>query len=90
MQVSENYHEIPEFPYTIKNKNLAVTTEEKDLGIWITSNLKLSKHTLDRRAAANRMLVFVRRSAMEITDKKIRCALYLAVVRPALGYATQV
>jgi hypothetical protein len=40
MQVSENYHEIPEFPYTIKNKTLAVTTEEKDLGIWVTSNLK--------------------------------------------------
>jgi hypothetical protein len=36
-----------EFPYTIKNKTLAVTTEEKDLGIWVTSNLKWSKHTLD-------------------------------------------
>jgi hypothetical protein len=36
------------------------------------------------------MLGFVRRSAMEITDKRIRRALYLAVVRPALGYATQV
>jgi hypothetical protein len=43
-----------EFPYTIKNKTLAVTTEEKDLGIWVTSNLKWSKHTLDRCAAASR------------------------------------
>ncbi|CAB4025118.1 Hypothetical predicted protein [Paramuricea clavata] len=25
-----------EFPYTLKNKTLAVTTEEKDLGIWVT------------------------------------------------------
>ncbi|CAB3998163.1 Hypothetical predicted protein [Paramuricea clavata] len=79
-----------EFPYTIKNKTLAVTTEEKDLGVWVTSNLTWSKHTLDRCAAANRMLGFVRRSATEITDKRIRRALYLAVVRPALGYATQV
>ena len=82
MQVSENY--------PLKNKTLVVTTEEKDLGIWVTSNLTWSKHTLDRCAAANRMLGFVRRSATEITDKRIRRALYLAVVRPALGYATQV
>ena len=66
------------------------STEEKDLGIWVTSNLTWSKHTLDRCPAANRMLGFVRRSATEITDKRIRRALYLAVVRPALGYATQV
>jgi hypothetical protein len=92
MQVSENYQEKDYhlIPYTIKNKTLAVTTEEKDLGIWVTSNLTWSKHTLDQCAAANRMLGFVRRSATEITDKRIRRALYLAVVRPALGYATQV
>jgi hypothetical protein len=49
MQVSENYQEkdATEFPYTIKNKTLAETTEEKDLGIWVTSNLKWSKYTLD-------------------------------------------
>jgi hypothetical protein len=79
-----------EFPYTLKNKTLAVTTEEKDLGIWVTSNLTWSKHTLDRCPVANRMLGFVRRSATEITDKRNRRALYLAVLRPALGYATQV
>jgi hypothetical protein len=79
-----------ECPYTIKNKTLSVTTEEKNLGIWVTSNLSWSKHTLDRCAATNRMLEFVRRSAMEITDKRIRRALYLAIVPPALGYATQV
>jgi hypothetical protein len=91
MQVSENYQEkdYHRIPYTIKNKTLAVTTEEKDLGIWVTSNLTWSKHTLDQCAAANMMLGFVRRSATEITDKRIRRALYLAVVRPALGYATQ-
>ena len=79
-----------EFPYTLKNKTVAVTTDEKNLGIWVINNLTWSKHTLDRCAAANRMLGFVRRSATEITDKRIRRALYLAVVRPSLGYATQV
>ena len=41
---------ITKFPDTIKNKTLAVTTEEKDLGIWVTSNLTWPKHTLDRCA----------------------------------------
>jgi hypothetical protein len=92
MKVSENYQEktTTKFPYTIKNKTLAVTTEENDLGIWVTSNLTWSKYTLDQCAAANRMLGLLRRSSTEITDKINRRALYLAVVRPALGYATQV
>ena len=38
---------ITEFPYTLKNKILAVTTDEKDLGIWVTSYLTWFKHTLD-------------------------------------------
>ena len=48
------------------------------------------QHTLDRCAAANKMLGFVWRPTMEIMDKRICRALYLAVVKPALGYATQV
>ena len=83
MQVPENYQEKDYHPYTIKNKTLAVTTKEKDLGIWVTSNLTCPN-------TPSRMLGFVRRSATEITDKRIRRTLYLAVVRLALGYATQV
>ena len=69
---------------------LAVTPEEKDLGIWVTCKLTWSKHTLDRCAAANKMLGFLHRSTMEIPNVKIRRSLYLVLVRPALGYATQV
>jgi hypothetical protein len=36
------------------------------------------------------MLGFLHRSTMEIPNVKIRRSLYLALVRPALGYATQV
>ncbi len=59
---------VTEFPYTIKNRALAVTPEEKDLGIWVTCKLTWSKHTLDRCAAANKMLGFLHRSTMEIPN----------------------
>ena len=81
---------VTEFPYTIKNRALSVTPEEKDLGIWVMCKLTWSKHTLDRCAAANKLLRFLHRSTMEIPNVKIRRSLYLALVRPALGYATQV
>lgn len=76
--------------YTINNKSLVVTKKEKDLGIWITDTLAWSEHTHDRCMKTNKMLGFLRRSSMEITDVKIRRTLYLAIVRSALGYASQV
>ena len=76
--------------YKINSKSLVVTEKEKDLGIWITDTLHWSYHTHDRCTKANKMLGFLRRAAMEITDAKIRRTLYLSIVRSTLGYATQV
>jgi hypothetical protein len=64
--------------------------EEKDLGIWVTGALTWSKHTFDRCAKANNLPGFLRRSAMEIKNPNTRRTLFLAIVRPALCYATQV
>ena len=75
--------------YKTNNKSLVVTDKEKDLGIWITDTLSRPYHTRDRCAKANKMLGFLRRAATEITDPKIRRTLYLSIVRPTLGYATQ-
>ncbi len=41
-------------------------------------------------SAANKSLGCVRRSVSEINDVKVRRILYLAIVRPRLGYATQI
>ena len=92
MQVSKNYQEkeYHRIPLHYQKQNPRSNNRGEGSWHWVTSNLTWSKHTLDRCATANRMLGFVRRSAMEITDKRIRRALYLAVVRLALGYATQV
>ena len=76
--------------YHIKDKELTTTSFEKDLGIWIASDLTWTRHVLERCAKANKLLGFVRRSGGEITNVKTRRMLYLSVVRPILGYASQV
>jgi hypothetical protein len=79
-----------DFSYEINDKLLEISSEEKDLGIWVTGALTWSKHTFDSCAKANKLLGFLRRSAVEVKNPNTRRTLYLAIVRPALGYATQV
>ena len=79
-----------DFSYEINDKLLEISSEEKDLGIWVTGALTWSKHTFDSCAKANKLLGFLRRSAVEVKTPNTRRTLYLAIVRPALGYATQV
>ena len=47
------------YPYHIKDKELTTTSFEKDLGIWIASDLTWTKHVLKRCAKANKLLGFV-------------------------------
>ncbi len=78
------------FPYNINSKELANSSNEKDLGVWITSDLNWTKHVLDRWSNANKLLGYVRRSSREVSSTRTRRTLYLTVVRSALGYASQV
>ena len=78
------------FPYSIQGDNLENCTEEKDLGVWISSDLKWSKQVYQQCSKANKLLGFARRSSREIQSTTTRRTLYLALVRPHLGYATQV
>ena len=77
-------------PYCIKGKELKDLTAEKDLGIWIASDLTWSKHVLDRCARANKLFGFVKRCSGEISDVKTRRTLYLSLVRSVFGYSSQV
>ena len=54
--------------YCIKGKELTPITAEKDLGIWIVSDLIWSKPVLDRCARGNKVLGFVKRCCGEISD----------------------
>ena len=75
------------FPYNINGKELANSSDEKNLGVWITSDLTWTKHVLDRCSNANKLLGYVWHSSREISSTRTRRTLYLAVVRSALGYA---
>ena len=48
------------------------------------------EETLDRCAQANKLLGYLNRSAADVKNLSTRRTLYLAVVRPTFGYATQV
>ena len=60
------------YPYKIKDKELTTTSLEKDLGIWVASDLTWTKHVLERCAKANKLLGFVRRSGGEISNSRTR------------------
>ena len=74
----------------INNRERTTTSVENDLGIWISNNLTWTKHVIERCTKANKMLGFVKRSGVEISNIRTRRTLYLSVVRPVLGYGTQV
>ena len=79
-----------EFQYKINDKPLVVTNHEKDLGVYVSSDLTWKNYMLEQVAKANKLLGFIRRCATDVQSSSIRKTLYLAIVRPALGYATQV
>ena len=69
---------------------LASVKHERDLGVWISSNLTFNKHTNDQCALASMMLSYIRRNTRTINSIKTRRTIYLTLVRSHLGYATQV
>jgi hypothetical protein len=79
------------YPYKTRITELATSSIEKDLGIWVADDLTWTKHVLERCAAkASKLLGFVRRSSTEITNTRTRRTLYLSVVHPVLGYTSQI
>ena len=56
---------------------------QRDLGIWITTDLTWNKQVLEQSAKTNK-LGYVRRNT------KVRRSIYLTFVRPQLVYATQI
>ena len=61
------------------------TSVEKDLGVYIDDDLKLSKHAETQVNKANKLLGLIRRSLtyLDLTSVSI---LYKALIRPVLEY----
>lgn len=76
--------------YQLGGSPLVCTKAEKDLGLWISDDLSWSKQVSEMCTKANRTLGYVRRNSRTIKSTSIRRSMYLALVRPHLGYATQV
>ena len=75
---------------TIKNKEISMTTVGKDLGILVAADLTWTNHILECSPKANKLLGLVRRSSADISNVRTRCTLYLQIVRPVFGYASQI
>ena len=71
--------------YQLDNKVLDSTHSEKDLGIWITDDMKLEYQTAEASKKANRMLGLIKRTIIH-KDHHILVALYKSLVRPHLEY----
>ena len=75
--------------YTMGGTNLAVTSEEKDLGVLIDDKLNFRSHIKAIVSKANRVLGLIR-IGFSCLDKDMFLNLYPVLVRPHLEYCVQV
>jgi hypothetical protein len=68
---------------------LKVCDEEKDLGVWIDSDLKFNKHIAQAAAKARKIMGIIRRS-FDYLSPDIFTQLYKSLVRPVLEYGHSV
>lgn len=81
-------HNNQQADYQLKGNTLQKTTQEKDLGIIVSNNLKSSEHVATVAAKANSRLGVIKRNFSVLT-KEILVPLYLSLVRPIMDYAAQ-
>ena len=76
------------FDYRMEGHQLERIEEEKDLGVWITSNMKSSLQC--SKAAAKAMAVLAQvRKAFQYMDYESFNIIYRVYVRPHLEYCVQ-
>lgn len=78
-----------EFTYTINNTPLQRVTQQKYLGVTLTSELRWDAHISNVTAAALRKLFFIRRR-LPFAPTQTRLLTYTTFVRPILVYANTV
>ena len=75
--------------YKLDNTTLELYAAEKDLGVWISKDLTWYKQVNEQSSRA-KMLGYLKKNTRFILRTEVRRTLYLALVRPHLGYATQI
>ena len=74
--------------YSMNGKNLATVSEEKDLGVIVQNNLKVSAQCVKVVKTANRILGMIKRT-FNCRSKSNILSLYKSLVRPHLEYCAQ-
>lgn len=74
--------------YALNGSILEKSTQERDLGVVVSRDLKASSHVASVAAKANSRLGIMKRNFCILT-KDILLPLYLALVRPILDYGAQ-
>ena len=77
------------YKYSLDDKILSYTEEEKDLGVTIDNKLKFETHIANKVNTANKVMGIIRRSFTHL-DKTTFIRLFKALVRPHLEYANPV
>ena len=78
------------FVYHLAGFQPEVVCAEKDLGVYITDNLKWNKQVNEQCAKASKILGYVQRNTRVVKSITVRRSAYLSQVRSHLCYATQV
>ena len=76
--------------YKVYNTALELYSAEKDLGVWISKDLTWYKQVNEQFSRAHKLIGYLKRNTRFILRTDVRRTLYLALVRPHLGYATQI
>ena len=74
--------------YEMGGTILSTTVKEKDLGVTMDANLKVSEQCRIAASKANQVLGMIRRN-ITYKDKSLIVPLYKAIVRPHLEYCIQ-
>ena len=74
--------------YTMGNAVLGRTTQEKDLGVTCSADMKVSEQCGIAASKGNQVLGLIRRTIM-YKEKQLIVPLYIAIVRPHLEYCIQ-
>ena len=78
------------YSHKLNNTALELYAAEKDLGVWISKDLTWYKQVNEQSSRGNKLLGYLKRNTRFILRTEVRRTLYLALVRPHLGYATQI
>jgi hypothetical protein len=78
----------PKSIYTINGKTLEVIAEEKDLGVIVQNNLKVSAQCSKVVKSGNKILGMIKRTFL-YRDKDVILNLYKSLIRPHLEYCVQ-